>query len=652
MKPDRILLRFAVLSSALILSTAVHAQTLTVDASRCTADVNPAMYGIFFEDINFAADGGLYAELVKNRSFEFPQHLTGWQAFGNVSIATANPAFPRNPHYAHLVCDDRLTGTGLENEGFAKGMGLKKDGTYRFSVYLRTPDTATLIVELVNGKNENLLEKEIKVEGKTWHKVTELLPSPFTDAHARLRIRLVSGTVDLDHVSLFPTDTWQGRENGLRRDLAQLLYDLNPGVMRFPGGCIVEGNSLATRYQWKNTVGPVENRPLNENRWNYCNANHFCPDYFQSYGLGFFEFFQLAEDIGAEPLPVLSCGLACQFASMEMVPVDSLQPFIDDALDLVEFANGDVSTTWGKVRAEMGHPAPFNLKMIAIGNEQWGNVYPERLAPFVKAIRSRYPKLQIIGSAGPYSDGEEFDYLWPEMRRLGADLVDEHYYRSPEWFLTHTDRYDKYDRNGTKVFAGEYAAHDEAVGRTWEDKENTWLSALAESAFMTGLERNADVVRLATYAPLFMHVDAWQWRPDLIWFDNLHAMRTPSYFVQQLYAQNKGTDVLATSTRDMPSRMYASAVTDSRTGEIIVKVANATDTIRQLTVDVQGLKRRILADGICTYMQCDNLKATNAIGDERIVPHTRPVRTEKHTFTLSLPKCFFGVVRIKTAPAK
>lgn len=376
---------------ALSLAIGLQAQqhVMTVDVSKPTAEIQPTMYGIFFEDINFGADGGLYAELVKNRSFEFPQPFVGWVPFGNVSVQSEKPCFERNPHYVRVVNDGRLLRAGLDNEGFT-GIGLKEGEEYRFSVYARTPDAAPmkLSVELVRKDGSNPLKKTVEVKGDEWQKQTVILKSPFTDAHARLRIVLeTKGTVDMDHISLFPVKTWKGRENGLRADLAQALYDLNPGVLRFPGGCIIEGNSLATRYQWKNSVGPVENRPLNENRWNYTFKHKAFPDYFQSLGLGFYEYFLLSEDIGAEPLPVVSCGLSCQYESNEVVPLDELNSYVQDALDLIEFANGDVNSTWGKVRAEMGHPAPFNLKMIAVGNEQWDKVYVERLEVFTKAIR-------------------------------------------------------------------------------------------------------------------------------------------------------------------------------------------------------------------------------------------------------------------------
>ena len=621
---------------------------LNVDLTKSVAEADSRMYGVFFEDINFGADGGLYAELVKNRSFDFPQHLTGWTAVGGVEIRNDNPCFDRNPYYARLTCTGQLTGSGLDNEGF-RGIGLKNGATYDFSLYGRAPqgNTAKLDVELIGADGQQLVKQQINVSGKDWKKYTLTFTAPRTEEKARLRVVMrENGTADVDHVSLFPTDTWKGRKGGLRCDLVEALRDLHPGVMRFPGGCVVEGNSLATRYQWKNTLGDVENRPLNENRWNYTFKYRAFPDYYQSYGLGFYEFFQLCEDIGARPLPILSVGLSCQYESHEQVPVDSLQPYIDDALDLIEFANGAATTKWGKVRAEMGHPEPFGLEFIGIGNEQWGKEYVERLEPFVKAIRKRYPNIKIVGSSGPSADGDKFDYLWPEMTRLKADLVDEHYYMTPDWFLKNANRYDKYDRKGPKVFAGEYAAHDHPTG-----KANNFRAALSEAAFMTGLERNADVVRLATYAPLFAHVDAWQWNPDLIWYDNLRSMRTPNYYVQQLYAMNAGGTILSATSDGKAltgqEGIYASSSRDASTGETLVKLVNVTDSAATVTLSFKG-KKQLPKSGTCTYLQADDLNTTNTFDAESIAPRTMPVTANADgTLTLELPKHFFGVYRLK-----
>ncbi|MBR2227089.1 MAG: carbohydrate binding domain-containing protein [Bacteroidales bacterium] len=585
MARNHILLSLASLLAAAACSAPAH--RMDIDLEHPGAPVQPTMYGIFFEDINYAADGGLYAELVKNRSFEFPQDpLQGWKAFGKVEVRNDGP-FDRCPHYVRLQDPGHPhKWTGLDNEGFF-GIGLKEGETYRFSVWARVPDggASDLRIELVNtasmGENQFVCQEALQVSGKDWKQYEVVLRSSETLEKGFLRIFLVGDrrTVDLEHVSLFPTDTWMGHRNGMRKDLAQALADLHPGVFRFPGGCIVEGTDLATRYNWKNTVGPVENRPINENRWEYTFPHRFFPDYYQSYGLGFFEFFQLSEEIGSEPLPILSCGLACQFQNDDPsahCPVDELRPFIQDALDLIEFANGPVTSTWGKVRADMGHPEPFNLKFIGIGNEQWDALYPEHLEPFVKAIRAAYPDIRIVGSSGPNSEGDQFDYLWPEMKRLGADLVDEHFYRPEEWFLAQGARYDNYDREGPKVFAGEYACH--GAGR----KFNHFHASLLEAAFMTTIERNADIVHMATYAPLFAHVEGWQWRPDLIWFDNLRSMRTASWHVQQLYSQYKGQNVLTlkmdganVTGADGQDGLFASAVADG--DKVYVKVINTSE---------------------------------------------------------------------------
>ena len=624
-----------------------------IDVQKTGAPIQSTMYGIFFEDINFGADGGLYAELIKNRSFEFENPFGGWMPFGNVSVQTKNPCFDRNPHYVRLSYEKELTGTGLDNEGF-KGIGIREGEKYDFSLYARTQSgmPVKLRINLVDSRNDLYEQKEIEVSGKEWKKYTVVLTPGVTEARSRLRITMATkGTVDLEHISLFPQKTFNNRPNGMRADLAQALKDLKPGVFRFPGGCIVEGTNKATRYQWKNTIGPVENRPININRWNYTFSHKKFPDYYQSYGLGFFEYFQLSEDIGAEPLPVLNCGLSCQYENQdpnENCPVDKLQPYIDDALDLIEFANGPVTSKWGKIRADMGHPAPFNLKLIAIGNEQWGPLYPERLEPFIKALRKAYPEIMIVGSSGPNSEGKEFDYLWPEMKRLKADLVDEHFYRPESWFLSQGARYDNYDRKGPKVFAGEYACHGK--GKKW----NHFHAALLEAAFMTGLERNADIVHMATYAPLFAHVEGWQWRPDMIWFDNLNSVRTVSYYVQQLYAQNKGTNVLPLTMNKKPvtgaegqNGLFASAVYDKDKNELILKVANTSDKTQPVSLTFEGLKKQdVLSEGRCiTLSSLDQDKDNTLEQPFAITPQETPVTINGHALTTELGPNTFAVYK-------
>jgi alpha-L-arabinofuranosidase len=462
--------------------------------------------------------------------------------------------------------------------------------------------------------DQKLGNASVDVNGKEWKKYTTIIKPRRTFDKAHLRVWADSkATTDVEHVSLFPVKTFNGHENGLRQDLAQALADMHPGVFRFPGGCIVEGTDLATRYQWKNTVGPVENRPLNENRWHYTFTSRYYPDYFQTYGLGFFEFFQLCEEIGAEPLPVLSVGLACQFQNGPdaHAGMDELQPYIDDCLDLIEFANGPATSKWGKVRADMGHPEPFNMKYIGIGNEQWDDLYFDRLKPFVAAVRAKYPAIKIVGTSGPDSEGKMFEKGWAAMKAQKADLVDEHFYRPEAWFLATPDakkrygncgalRYDSYDRKGPKVFAGEYACH--GAGKKW----NHYETSLYEAAFMTGLERNADIVEMATYAPLFAHVEGWQWRPDMIWYDNLRMFKSVSYYVQQMYAMYKGTNVLQLTTADPADPkgkktvpvagqegmdgLYASSVFDKTANEVVIKVVNTSKQPQSVSIALTGLK--------------------------------------------------------------
>ena len=647
---------------ALAAGSALQAQTneLVIQAGKPGAEIQPTMYGLFFEDINYAADGGLYAELVKNRSFEFPQHFMGWKTFGKVSLKDDGP-FERNPHYVRLAyAGHPHKQTGLDNEGFF-GIGIKKGAEYRFSVWARVAEGETpakIRVELADTKSMNeqqaFVAADVTVDSKEWKKYQVILKPEVTNPKAILRIFLASRqTVDLEHISLFPVDTWQGHENGLRKDLVQALADIKPGVFRFPGGCIVEGTDIASRYDWKKSVGMVENRPLNENRWQYTFPHRFFPDYYQSYGLGFYEFFQLSEEIGAEPLPVLSCGLACQFQNPNMdahVPLCDLESYIQDALDLIEFANGAVDTPWGKIRADMGHPAPFNLKLIGIGNEQWGKEYPEHLVPFVKAIRKKYPDIKIVGSSGPDSEGEQFDYLWPEMKSLKADLVDEHFYRPESWFLSQGARYDNYDRKGPKVFAGEYACHGK--GKKW----NHFHASLLEAAFMTGLERNADIVHMATYAPLFAHVEGWQWRPDMIWFDNLNSVCTVSYYVQQLFATHKGTNVLSLTMNKKPvtgaegqNGLFASAVCDKNKNEIIVKVVNTSGKKQSLSLIFNGLKKKeVLSGARCIKLSSTGMDKDNTIENPlAIIPQETSLDVNGHTLNVDLEPVTFAVYILK-----
>ncbi len=628
-----------------------QSKTLVVKAGTPVASIQPTMWGLFFEDINFAADGGIYAELVKNRSFEFIKPWMGWKRSGEEYVGQfqiINSQDENNPRFLRI---ESLQGKELSmtNEGF-RGMGVLSGENYLFSVFARqSQGNFSLTIELLDSANNIIGKSELKGFSNEWKKYETSFKSSATDSKAKLRITLVGkGVLEVDMISLFPEHTWKNRKNGLRADLVQKLADLKPGFIRFPGGCIVEGHELETRYQWKKTVGNVEDRKLIINRWNTEFPHKNAPDYFQSYGLGFYEYFLLAEDIGAEPLPILNCGMACQFNSTELAPLDALDPYIQDILDLIEFANGTVSTKWGKLRADMGHPAPFSLKMVGVGNEQWGTQYIDRLKIILKVLNEKHPEIIFVGGSGPSPDGKDFDYLWKEMRNLNVKMVDEHYYRSPEWFLQNAARYDSYDRKGPKVFAGEYAAHDKD-GKDSESR-NTWKSALAEAALMTGLERNADVVHMASYAPLFGNVNAWQWRPDLIWFDNLHSAATPNYYVQKLFSTNAGTDVVAALIDGKPvtgqDSLYASACIDSKTSELILKLANVTNQPVSINVAPEG--RKIASNEMkLQVLSGTNLAAYNVVGKpEQIAPVERRQNISGKKIVLSLDAYSLTIVRI------
>lgn len=656
-------MNFRQLTCALALSTtmtaAAQGNIMEINTKKVGAPVQPTMYGMFFEDINYAADGGLYGEKVKNRSFEFPQNLMGWQTFGNVELKNDGP-FERCPHY--VVLSDAKHGdrrSGLTNEGYF-GIGVIKGEEYRFTVWAKAPKgTARITVQLINeasmGEGQDFASARLDIKGNEWKKYELRLRSNVTMNKAKLRIFLEGrNAAALEHISLFPVNTYKNRDNGLRRDLVQALKDQHPGVFRFPGGCIVEGTDLETRYQWKNSIGPVENRPLNGNRWQHTFTHRFFPDYYQSYGLGFYEYFLLCEDIEAEPLPVLSVGLACQFQNRHAhahVPVGELQPYIDDCLDLIEFANGDVNTKWGKIRAEMGHPEPFNMKMIGVGNEQWDTLYFERLEPFVKAIRAKYPEIQIIGTSGPDSEGKMFEIGWKAMKEQKVDLVDEHFYRPESWFLKSGLRYEKYDRKGPKVFAGEYACHGR--GKKW----NHFEASLYEAAFMTDLERNADIVHMTAYAPLFAHVEGWQWRPDLIWFDNTRMFKSVSYYVQQMYAMNKGTHALTMTMDKQPiagqegqNGLFASSVIDKNEGTVIIKIINTSKTDQPVSVNLKGLKGE--KDVELLTLTSTEMDADNTLDNpEKIVPQKGSMKCEadkKNTvLNDNVPAMTFRLYKVK-----
>ena len=631
---------------------------ITVKVNQPIAAVQPTMWGIFFEDINLGADGGLYAEMIKNRSFEFYQPLMGWTVTqnkfneGSVLVTNRQEENISNPRFVRITKNNAADTLGLTNEGF-RGMGIKKNLRYDFSVLYRQ-QTAGLSLHLqLVGMTGKIIGNAVftpSAAGSGWKKDGVSFNATDSTLKGKLNIWFEgSGKIDLDMISLFPEDTWKKRPGGMRADMIQLLADMKPGFIRFPGGCIVEGHELATRYQWKKTLGPIEERQLIINRWNNEFAHRPTPDYFQTFGLGFFEYFQLAEDIGASPLPILNAGMACQFNSAEVVPLDELDPYVQDALDLIEFANGDVNTKWGKVRADMGHPASFNLKMMGVGNENWGPQYLERLQIFSKAIKARYPDFKLVNSSGTDPNGERFDYLNTALRKMNADIIDEHYYRRPEWFLANAARYDNYPRNGAKVFAGEYAAQSDHTVSV--ENKNSLQTAIAEAAFMTGLERNAAVVNLASYAPLFAHIDGWQWTPDLIWVNNLESYGTPDYYVQKLFSTNKGTNVVPALINGKPvtgqDSLYASAVIDASSHYAIIKIVNASGMEKRQSVTLEGINK-LPATALVTTLQGSNIQAVNSFANpQNVSPKESNIMVKDRQIDLALAPYSLSVIKLK-----
>ena len=632
-------------AAALIVQGQQSAVVIAVDAAHPGAAMSPNMFGIFFEDINFAADGGLYLERIKNRSFEFTEPLTGWRKLepgdqGELDIRTEDPLNESNPHYLRVRAYQ--PGFGLSNSGY-RGIGVESGAEYHFSAYVRSGGPKALRALIKDENGRDIGSGTLTGFDEHWRRYETVIRPSATAQHSQFNLLLDdTGSVDLDMVSLFPVDTWNHRQNGLRRDLVQLLYDMHPGFIRFPGGCIVEGRRLATRYRWKTTVGDIAERKTIINRWNDEFDHRPAPDYFQSFGLGFYEYFQLAEDIGARPLPILNCGMACEFNSSETAPLDQINEYVQDALDLIEFANGVVTSPWGKLRGRMGHPAPFHLSMIGIGNEQWGPHYLERYKVFAAALKSKHPEIELVVSAGPGPSGEQFDYLWSNWRKMKPDIVDEHYYQPPEWFLTNTGRYDHYDRSGPKVFAGEYAVQTSGVAKS--DNRNNWNGAIAEAAFMTGLERNADVVQMASYAPLLAHIGAWQWTPDAIWFDNLHSYGTPNYYVQKVFANNRGTRIVPV-TPQAQGGLYTSASLDERARELIVKAINMNAAAKDTEIDLKGVSASGTAK--VTTLASSDLQAENSLDQPKhVAPEYSTLEVKSGVTPVSLRPYSVTVYRI------
>ncbi len=621
-----------------------------------TKEISDLLMGIFFEDINYSADGGLYAELIQNRDFEYdPSDREGdknwnsthsWKLEGEnatFTISTSDPIHPNNPHYAVLKTNQ--PGAALTNTGF-DGIALKAGEKYDFSLFARIPEgskSGKLLVRLVDADGTVQGETTVTVSSRSWKTYKAVLTAK-TSADTRLELRPQSaGEIELDMISLFPQNTFKGRKNGLRPDLAQTLADMHPRFVRFPGGCVAHGDGLKNIYQWKNTIGPLEARKPARNLWGY----------HQSMGLGYYEYFQFCEDIGAEPLPVLAAGVPCQNSACHGdlrggqqggIPMSEMGAYIQDILDLIEWANGDArKTKWGKIRAESGHPKPFNLKYIGIGNEDLiTDVFEERFTMIYLAIKEKYPEMIVVGTVGPFNEGTDYVEGWKLADKLGVPMVDEHYYQSPGWFLHNQDFYDKYDRSKkTKVYLGEYATHISGRRANME-------TALTEALYLAALERNGDVVHMTSYAPLLAKDGRTQWNPDLIYFNNREVRPTTGYYVQKLYGQHAGDHYIPSQVNldnqdsRVKLRVGSSIVRDSKTGDVIVKLVNLLPVSIETDVRLPGM------DGIQS-----SATRTVLAGAPEATPLPVTDTIEAGTsFKQELPAYSFTVIRLKTQKVK
>lgn len=624
--------------------------SIKINTDKPKFDISPTLYGLFFEDINHSADGGLYSQLLQNNSFEYSNKLDSWTVLkesddsdGTVDVINEQPLNDKNTNYARITVTKPGKGVGIINSGF-KGIAVKKNAKYDFSLWGRASKSEKISLKIqLENSNGKVISDVKTIEGFTnkWTSYETELVANSEDKDSRLVVYTQdSGSIDLDMVSLFPQDTWKGEKYGLRKDLAQMLYDMKPKFLRFPGGCIVQGKEQEDMYEWKDTIGNVEERKANKNFWGY----------YQSYGLGFYEYFKLCQDIGAEPLPVINAGMSWQTGGDDAVsdymanPGEELNKYIQDALDLIEYANGDVTTTWGKKRADSGHPEPFNMKYLAVGNEQWGNVYFERFQEFQKAINKKYPNIQLVVNSGTAASGSVFNAAWDWTKTNNfKGLVDEHYYMPTDWFLANSNRYDDYDRNGAKVFVGEYAAQD-------VNKKNNMETAIAEAAYMTGLERNSDIVKMASYAPLFGKENDSQWNPDMIWFNGSDVYGTPDYYVQKLFSTNTGNkllDSVVEKRNDKTTGIYTVSSLDEATGEIIIKVINASNSMKKIKFDLDGVNKDKL-DGTEIKLSTSDVKNENSfVNKEKIAPVTKKINGLTSKFDYNFDSQSVTILRLK-----
>lgn len=655
----------AAVSASVEASRPAAGATLTIHAERPARAISPDLFGIFFEDINYAADGGLYAELIQNRSFEYQtteqptwNALSFWELTkrgggeGKWAVEYARPLHPNNPHYLALEVSKVADGVGLINPGF-DGIALKAGETYDLSFFARQlfmnrrwpPNNSIegkpmpLIVRLESKDGEVLCEASLQVTGREWTRLTAALTPVRSEEAARLvLLAKANGGIALDEISLFPRRTFRDRPGGLRADLAQTIADLRPKFIRFPGGCLVHGNGTGNFYRWKDTIGPIEQRRGQANLWGY----------HQSVGLGYFEYFQFAEDIGAKPLPVVAAGVSCQNSDhtgevgQQCLAIPDMPAYIQDILDLIEWANGPVTSKWGARRAAAGHPKPFNLEYLGVGNEDViSDEFRVRFKMIRDAVKKKHPEITVIGTVGPFPEGPDYEAGWKFADEQRLEMVDEHGYKPIEWYWQNLTRFDKYDRGKSKVYLGEFAAHE-------TNRANTLRSALAEAAYMTSLERNGDIVRLSSYAPLLARQGRTQWRPDLIYFDGTRVLRSANYYVQQLFSVNHGDAYLTSTVEGLsePSAFAVSTVRDGRTGDVVVKIVNAAPNAQPLRIDLSGLKS-ISPKALKTVLAGDPSAVNSFEEPARVAPITSEIAAGRQ-FDYEAPAHSLTVLRIKT----
>jgi len=627
--------------------------TVQTDQSK---PISPDLFGIFFEDINYAADGGLYAELIQNRSFEYTSadnpdwnFFTSWELIQNggtcsITLADDSSIHPNNPHYIVLNISANSGEVGLSNTGY-DGIVIKANELYDVSLFARklSGTIGALTVRLVSRTGEILGEAKLTEPTDTWAKQTATIQATAGDNHARFVLLLSgSGSLALDVISLFPQKTFHNRPNGLRDDLAQVIADLKPKFVRFPGGCLAHGDGLDNMYRWKDTIGPIETRHAQANIWNY----------HQSVGLGYFEYFQFCEDIGAKPVPIVPAGVCCPNTGAKYtglweqgqqgIPMAEMPDYVQEVLDLIEWANGPVSSTWGAKRAEAGHPEPFGLEYLGVGNEdRITPIFKERFKMIYDAVKAKHPEIVVIGTVGPRPDGEDYDDGWDFARDLNLDMVDEHGYKEPDWYWNNLSRFDSYNRHSSTVYLGEFAAHD--TGRA-----NTLRSALAEAAYMISLERNGDVVRLASYAPLLAKQRRTQWLPDLIYFDNTRINLSVNYYVQQLFSLNAGDVYLPITlhTETNAEHFAASCVQDSKSGDIIIKIVSRADNPLPASIDLSSIAQ-IDASATCTVLTGDLLAENTVWRPTKGLPEVSKIAVSQD-FAYEIPAHSLSIIRLRT----